>query len=260
MCEQPARLLLLSMTLCTWAGCATDPFRVVPLPPGSDPNREISKLEGRLVQASNDDVDVYSGHYYERAKDALEDAKNDRSGGASNEDLLETLSGARADLDYAIWRASIGRHELREVDAARRRALAAHADEFTPQNLAKADGKLLKLAAEIEDGADSLPQEEVRSVSRDYRYVEFLSTRWGYLGPSVTALEEARNEGALDWAPRELRRVEESIENLDQLLKPGLQDFTRVEELSRSSHEAADRLLQQVRQTRLQAARHLEGT
>src|ERR1041385_3983823 len=109
----PMRQIPIILLFCTaLAGCATDPFRVVPLPAGTDPHRELERLESGLEQASDQDVDVYSGRYYAKAQAAIEEAKACRSSGGSNVEILQRLSDARAYLDYAIWRAGFGREAL----------------------------------------------------------------------------------------------------------------------------------------------------
>jgi hypothetical protein len=136
----------------------------------------------------------------------------------------------------------------------------ANAGDLRAEALAQADTRLLELARRIEDGADSLAPEDTAELTHTYQNLEFECVRAGYLDPSETLIQEAVAEGAEKWTPETLQRTQESLGALDQMIKPGLADYSEISTTADSVQAQAEFLVRMVRRSRLVAITRPEST
>src|SRR5689334_10244374 len=66
------------------------------LPKGADPNEEISRLELDQKDAYYRQLNVLAPNYYEKADRALKEAKESRTQGKDNEDILKKIEEGHA--------------------------------------------------------------------------------------------------------------------------------------------------------------------
>jgi hypothetical protein len=133
--QKPTRALLYGALLLLTA-CASD--RVRSNPENGDPTQEMARVESDLQDASDRDIDVYSGQSFNQAQSDLDEAKNLRSSGGAVAEILKKLGEAQSQLAFAEKRARIARMALKETYDARASAMNANAGDLRAEALARA--------------------------------------------------------------------------------------------------------------------------
>ncbi len=258
-----ALILLLVLT----GGCTTMSIPVTPLPPGINLQEELQKLEYRLSEAEENDVDYLSAVSYNKAEQALAEAQElaarespGESPRESKDDLAEKLAEGQAFLTHAEKRAEVARTLLKDARDARADAVSVNAGKYFPSTLEKVDVKLLAMAQLIEEGDSSVSEKENAGVIEVYRKLENSAARMSYLRDPQKNLREALNMGAAQFAPKTLQQSKATLVSLDRQIQLNAADSERVLPLSERAARETELLLRVTQQSKLIQAPNPEET
>ena len=240
-------------------GCAHDQIQVKGLPPGTDPSSEISKLSENMTQARSDGSDLLSPEYFEKCRASLEEAKKLRTEGKANPEVLEKVAESQAYYTKAIDRSQATRALLKDVDGARKSAIAANAPKYFQSDFKKADTQLKEMASSLEQGNQSVNDKEENRLAGQYQKLADLGVKETYQGEAKRLTTQAKSEGAPKWAPKTLKEAEGALHEVDSGISNHL-DSKELERLSSIATQKAQFLLRITREAKLVKTRDSEDT
>jgi outer membrane protein OmpA-like peptidoglycan-associated protein len=127
----------------------------VDFPNGADPAKEISRMETRLKDSEDRQVNMAAPNNFEKASDSLDKAKELRNNGKSNSDILHKVAESEAYLAKSEESAKGTTQLMSNVFEAREKALSAGAVKYYPTDLTNADEQLKEISASAENGSTS---------------------------------------------------------------------------------------------------------
>lgn len=183
---------------------------------------EVEAASERLVEARSDQLDLIAPRHFQRAREALVDARRRLEGGGNLRDIRERLDRFRQALGRARDLRDVGRVLLEEALAAREDALSAGAPELAPERWSEAESRLRSAGEEVEDGDQNDARERASEAARAYRESERTAVRTDVLGRARELRESARDADADDRAPRTLARADSLMARAEALLRGDL--------------------------------------
>lgn len=183
---------------------------------------EVEAASERLVEARSDQLDLIAPRHFQRAREALVDARRRLEGGGNLRDIRERLDRFRQALGRASDLQDVGRVLLEEALAAREDALSAGAPELAPERWSEAESRLWSAGEEVEDGDQNDARERASEAARAYRESERTAVRTDVLGRARELRESARDADADERAPRTLARADSLMARAEALLRGDL--------------------------------------
>jgi len=179
---------------------------------------QIAKLDKGLKDAAAQGVDNLAPDGYSTARTqldkALAEAEADR---AANADAaaaqgLQTLATANQ-------HAEVSRDVLREVLAARGKALAAGATSIFPERSADLDEELRKVANLVERERIVEAKDRRPRLIAGYEQLELAALKEGTVEAAQTAIADAKNKGAAKHAPKTYKLAEDEMKLAESVLE-----------------------------------------
>ncbi|MGK5083699.1 OmpA family protein [Bdellovibrionota bacterium FG-1] len=253
-----SKITILSALL-TLYGCAGESIRVSEFPTSADPSVEIARLDKDMGEALNAQVDVTAPVHFRSANSALKKAQDRRASNDSNQDILKKVAEGDAYLARAREKAAITEAALDPIIATRGHALAAKADRTAEKDFASADEELLRTTMNIEKGNTSIDEKTRGELLAKYKKLELDGVREAQLGDSLRALEQAKTEGAKEWAPKTLVQAENMMNTADAAIQKDPNN-PEIAALSKNAKAETDLLMRVTRQSKLVKTQNPEET
>lgn len=222
---------LLSALLAIMAACSTTP-PVESFPAGTNPADEIQKLEADMSSAADQQLDVMSPKNYEKAVDALKDAKDELASKSDAEDVLEEVAESRAYFKRAQEFGKVTADTLPDVASARALALKEGAKESIAKDFRKADDDLKDVADNIEKNDLDKAQKKRGELQAKYLDLELRAIQRNNLAEAEGLVKDAKRMDAEDRAPRTLAIAEKSVKDANAYIIANRHDTAQVKALS----------------------------
>jgi len=171
----------------------------------------IARLDKGLKDAAAQGVDNLAPDGYRAAKQKLEEAvaeaRADRQGTANS-----AANGGLQKLAKANQNAALSRELLREVLEARDRAYHAGCASVFPDSTDDLDTDLRKVASLVERGRQEDAKQRRQRLIAGYEQLELAALQEGTVEAAQAAIEDAKNKGADDIAPKTFKLAEEEMQ------------------------------------------------
>lgn len=235
---------LLGAILAIATSCATTP-PVENFAPGANPAEEIQKLEAEMAAAGPSQLDVLSPDNYEKAREALEDAKEDLADKDDAEDILEEVAESRAYFKRATEFGKVAADTIPDVAAARARALEAGAKASLADDFREADEDLKEVADNIERNDLDKAKKKRAELQAAYLDLELRGIKRNNLAEAEGILRDVKRKDGDDEAPMTYAKAQKSIKDADAYITANRHDTAQIKVLSEKALEDA-RLAAQV--------------
>lgn len=255
--QKSVKHVLCIVIIIALAACASEP-KVNELPPSSDPQVELNRINENLRQAQEQQVDILSPKNFEKAEKARDKAIEARSKNKDQEKILHNIAVSQAYIDQANATAKIGEQLLEKPIQARKAALAARADSHFSKELKKADAELKDLTLKIEDKNTNVASKKHDEVVHMYQELELKSVKKDKLGVAQANLEQAKKEGAKKLTPETLAATERQIASDETTITNNLGNPEAIHQASARATVASERLLRMVRVAKTSASTNPE--
>lgn len=222
---------LLGALVAIMGACATTP-PVENFAPGTNPADEIAKLESEMGAAAPAQLDVMSPKNYEKAMEALRDAKEDLADKDDAEDVLEEVAESRAYFKRAQEFGKLAADTLPDVHAARALALKEGAKETMGSDFRDADDDLKSVADNIEKNDLDNAQKKRGELQAKYLDLELRAIQRNNLAEAEGLVKDAVRSEADERAPRTLAVAKKSIEDANAFIIANRHDTAQVKALS----------------------------
>lgn len=183
---------------------------------------EVEAASERLVEARSDQLDLIAPRHFQRAREALVDARRRLERDGNLRDIRDRLERFRQALGRAQEVQDVGRLLLGEALTAREDALAAGAPELARERWSEAESRLRDAGEEVEDGDQNGARERASEAARAYREAERTSVRTDVLGRARELRRSALDGDADDRAPRTLGRADSLMARAEEILRGDL--------------------------------------
>lgn len=204
--------------------------------------------EARAAQAS-----ILAPRSFSRGLQAYQDAEQRLARGQSLERIRSDLEAARQSLREARTAAGELAKGIGNALRARKAALSSGAPQHAAAELAAADERLGKLAADLERGRRRDLTEYDQQLASAYRAAELAAIKAALLADTHTTLEQASEMRAERYAPRTLARARALLAEAETALETDRYDADRPRALAREADAEAHHAIYLVQ--RVQAVR-----
>lgn len=211
------------------AGCAGRQIQVTELPSSADPTAELSRLETSFENAQKEHLALLSPNYFADSSKALNEARELKADGASNDRLLHQISVSQSYLAKAQETASLSRVTFAPVLTARQDAVTAGAHAAFAGDFASVDRDFQKAAINVEEGNTGKAEGQRGDLIRKYQALEKDGLRQAELDPAKRNIELAKKLDAESIAPKTLAQAERSVAATEQAIdsNPKQRDLIR---------------------------------
>ncbi|MGE0632153.1 MAG: OmpA family protein [Pseudobdellovibrionaceae bacterium] len=223
--------------------CAHRGVEKAEISPTTSPSEEITRMEGEIKAARDQDMHLLSPDYFAKAQKSLREAKEDYQDKQSNEEVLDDVAYAQAYLNKAKEAAGRSQRDLTSIMDARKAAVNARAETFYPNKLKKADKDLIDLTEEYESGK-SASAKEMKRLQGDYIDLETDSLKAGYLGQARSLIDKAKESGARKYVPQTLEKAETAYQNAEKVIESDRNNRARVAEAVDQARGQAERVFE----------------
>jgi len=244
--------------LVTFLGCAGEKPQVSKIPESSDPAAEITRLQTNLEEASQKQMDILAPQHFLKSKKAFSEAKELRAENQSNSDVLNKVAEGDAYLNRATELAAASEPALAEIITARSDAVAAQAPKYLKDDFRSADKKLIEITTAMEKNRIQLQPQDRGDLIKLYKGLELRGVEQASMGDSLRTVQEAKREGAEEWAPHVLARTERQASQLKSLIYGNPKAKENINLAANQLKQQADQLLGVTRQAKLVNARNPE--
>lgn len=251
------KTLICALSIAAFASCAAEP-KLNELPPNSDPQVELNRVNENLKLAQDKQVDILSPKNFEKAEKARDQAVEARSKNKDQKTILHNIAVAQGYLDEAQATANIGGQLLEKPLQARKAALAAHADSNFSKEMKSADADLRDLTEKIENKNTDVAAKKSDSIAKMYQDLELKSVKKDKLGVAFSNLEQAKKEGAKKLTPETLSITEKQISSDEAAITNNLGNPEAINQASARATGASERLLRMVRTAKTAGATNPE--
>jgi len=244
---------------CLWLGaCAGEKLQTPNIPENADPSVEISRLESDVELARKKQVDVLAPEHFKRSASDLKKAQELRSENKSNKDVLHEVAEGHAYLNRANQLASRSQPELQEVLEARNEALSAQAQEYFAKRFEETDEDLLAIAHDLEKGQEQVSPEDREKLVKQYKALKINGIRQASMGDSLKMIDEAKKEGADEWAPKSLKSAEDEASKLQSMILRNPNDSEQIAAAANNLRDQTELLLRVTRRSKVVDAKDSE--
>lgn len=211
---------------------------------------QIQSTEQNLQNAVAQQTDVFAPVSFKAAKEALEEAKEERADNSSNETILKEVEEANALIARASQKAEITKTALPGVAEARLAAVNVGAHETQKEKFADADDDLRDFSAKAEDGKLAAPQKTAKKLVADYTKLLVDGTIAQKLGATEAAINSAKNEGAEENAPVSWAEANKHYKAALVVIKRNPLNLETIDPASQRAQFEAEKLLRVTRKTK----------
>jgi OOP family OmpA-OmpF porin len=191
-------------------GCGGTPLMIEPIDPRQDPKDLIEQLNRQIDQARDNQVDVLSPTWFEKAGATCAAARQKIKNNASADDVRRQIAIAHAELQQAEVTAAQSRDQLAETIAARDAARAVDAQQFG-QAYGEVESAFLGLTRAIEDNEFDYARQRRHKVAERYRALELRAIDLAALGDVRVLMQNARNAKVQKIAPKTLLEAQNAL-------------------------------------------------
>lgn len=241
--------LLMMTTFLAILSCSHRP-QVQSFPSSASPREETLKLSSRIANAKADQIDVLSPKSFKESEKALKNAQEGLSERDSSKEILEDVALGQAYLDQSFKTAHLAKSNLNEVMIARKSALNAHARDKFKIDFQKADNDLIDVTEDLENNETKSAIENKNQLQLVYLELELRAIKHNKLSLSKGVIEKARDEGALEFAPRTLSVAEKSYQETDAFITANRHNDNLINLKAVQTKKAADHALRITRQAK----------
>lgn len=242
-------LLLAWAAVAGFVGCQTVP--VEEFPANADPSAEIENLAKARQVALEQNVNTLSPHNWGEVNTQLDEARRERDDGADSKTILKSVAMGHAYLKKANEAAQISRSSLPQVIEARRLAVEANAPTLVKPAFDAVERDFKIATEDIEDGNLGTAERLRPDLLKRYAAVELDAIKQGALGAALNNTEQARREGADQWAPRSLAQTEADLKTAAAYIDANRHDKAGVAAQAATATQAASQLLNVTRQAKI---------
>ena len=228
-------------------GCesVTMPLKETSLP--ANPVEEVESLAREIENGRQEQLDVLSPTWFEKAEESLEKAQRDLQRGKPVADISQMAAYGRVQLRQAEEVALIVKSTLGSAIKARDLARKAGAEDLGKDYL-KAEEDFLELTTAIEDNNLNKAQKNKAQVTQDFDNLELRAIKNKFLNEVRGQIEAAEGEGSAKLAPETYKVAKESLAEADAFITENrYQNDQIMEQVDRAAFQA-NRLLQVTRQ------------
>ena len=202
-------ILVTTSLLMALYACSSGPV-VQDYPAGTNAGDEVTNLESDINIAINNQVDVLSPKNYQKAHEALLDAKKSHANGKDANKTLHEVAISRAYLNNAYNVADTAHTNIEDVIAARQAALTAEAPVYFSKEMAKIDNDFKSVTADIEKNKMDSVLEERKELQTKYLELEVMAIKEKSIGEARKSIAQAEKENAQKFAPTTLAAAKRS--------------------------------------------------
>jgi OOP family OmpA-OmpF porin len=231
----------------TMASCSSSPKTYAP---NAEASPEIDAAEKNLQAAADSQVNLFAPETFTNAEKELNQAKRDRADNKSNEEILKHVEKSNAILESANKKAEIAKVALPGVAEAREAAIKVGADQNHARNFKAADKDLMNFTEDSERGRLDHPERATKKLLTQYRNLEIDGTVSTKLGKAESAINEARKEGAKEFAPKSHAIAMTYYNNALAAIKANPTNFDAIDPAADRATYEAEKLLRVVRKTK----------
>lgn len=240
------RTLLIVLIL---VGCSSEEKRIANVPAEATldgkPGEQLAALERDLDEARSEGVDGLSPAWFKSAQASIERARAALNEGKNLDEIARHITEARIQLERAKGFASAGKNEMRDVLSARsraweayqaaRKAGAARTDELQDE-LESVENRFRSASRAVEEGG-SISSDQQRDLADAYARVTVKATKREKFDLAHRLVNQARQEGASEFAPKALSYANNAIEAAEKYIESAP---TRTEEIDVKVDEAVE--------------------
>lgn len=209
----------------------------------ANPTEEVSHLDADIQIAKTNQVDAFSPNHFGKAFEHMDSAKQGIRRKKDSKDILHEVAEGRAHLNRAQEVTQLGRTEMEGVVAARQRAIDAGAPEYFPRTFKDVDDDLKDVGADLEKNNMKSVAKNRTELQAKFLDLELRAIKEARLGPARKTLEQAKGEGAKEYAPRTLAIAEKSVEDTDAYVTANRHNTAEIEKRSQEAREKAEHAL-----------------
>jgi OmpA-OmpF porin, OOP family len=211
---------------------------------------QLESAEAKLLSAEKNQVNVFAPSSYEKAMDALKEAKAERKDNANNVEILKAIELTDTLTIEAYRKSDIAQTALPGVAEARLAALAVKANENSEKDFKKAESELIDYTSDVEDGKIKNSKKVTQSLLSKYQALLVKGTLSVKLGQTVSFINQAKNEGASDNAPKTLARAMMYYEKAVAVIRSNPNNYVAIDPVAGEAQFEAEKLLRVTRKTK----------
>lgn len=242
-----ARILIFS-GLYFIAACAGPPLKLEPIPVTANPTEEVSKLQAEIANARQQQVNLLSPAWFNKAETSLGDAKRMVAEKGDMGTIGTNISQGRAEITKALEMANISRTVIPEAIKGRDLARVAGAISFG-QDYTVVENRFLDLTREIEDKNLDFAQRNEQKVVNGFRVLEIRAIKETTLGEVRNLLIQAEKEGAKTLAPKVFDHARKELQEVDAFISANPYAREEMHQKAVAALFQTNRLVQLTRQS-----------
>jgi outer membrane protein OmpA-like peptidoglycan-associated protein len=183
----------------------------------TNPIESVTSLETDIASARQNQLNVLSPDWFEKAEEFYAKAKKDAERGSEISDILENVANGKNALLKAEETSKVSRTMLPEVLESRNKAHQAGAANLG-EDYADVEGQFLDLTRAIEDNNIRYTQKNAPKVKKAYLDLELLAIKTDSIGKVRPLIAQAIDEKAEKYAPLSLAMAQKSVDDTDNFI------------------------------------------
>ena len=208
----------------------------------SNPIESVSDLGTDIAKARQDQLNVLSPDWFEKAEVSYAKAKKGTEGGSDISKILKNVATGKNALSKAEETAKVARTMLPEVIESRNKAHRAGAADLG-ESYADVEEQFLDLTRAIEDNNIRYTQKTAPKVKEAYLALELAAIKANSIGKVRLLITQAIDEKAEKYVPQSLLMAQKSIEDTDKFITNNRYAAEAIDQKSKESMFLAQRAL-----------------
>lgn len=250
---------VLIIALFLLGACAESQLKVQPIATSENPTEQVNRLQEKINDARNRQLNVLSPTWFGKAEASLNDAKEGVERGNELSEILKKVADGHAQLQRAEEKSELVRTALKDPIKARERALAAGAADLGA-DFDKTEKQFISLAREIEEDNLKYAQKNSPKVIKAFDELELRAIKQAALGEARELINQAEKERARKITPETLASAQRSLRDADAYISENRYEEKKIHEKSSAASFEARRLIQVKRQSEEIKAKEPEQT
>ena len=197
--------------------CGGGQIKVEPIAKTESPAELIQKLEMDVSTARQNQVNVLSPVWFEKAEASLKSAKKELQEAGELSDILDSIAEGRAQLLTARDKSQLARSVLPEVIRNRELAREAGAPSLG-EDYAKVEAQFLDLTRAVEKDSISYAKNRRERVAEEYRRLEIRAIKLQTIGEVRSLLQRAQREKTFKIAPATYQEAQKKLAEADEFI------------------------------------------
>jgi outer membrane protein OmpA-like peptidoglycan-associated protein len=215
--------------LLVWCGCGGAPLHVEPVDTSSTPAELIAQLGRDIDEAREDQLDVLSPTWFERAVTSHAKAQKGLAQGAAISGIFDHIAEGRAELAQAGVVAIRSRDQLDEAILSRKAARAVNAQQFSDA-YAAAEADFLELTQAMEDSDFDSARVQRKAVSESFRALELRAITQAALGEARQLAQQAEAMKVPKLAPQAFAEAQGALTQAETFIAGHRYDKEGIQE------------------------------